>query len=66
MAEYTEKKKISNRKWDSENLDRISIAAPKGTKERWKQAAEKCGQSLNHFIYETVEKNGIKSNEVKK
>ena len=52
---YTEAKKRNNRKWDAANLDRLSIAAPKGTKERWKAAAEAQGQSLNQFIVDSVE-----------
>ena len=52
---YTEGVKESNRKWDAANLDRLSVAAPKGTKARWKAAAEARGQSLNQFIVETVE-----------
>ena len=52
---YTEAKKRNNRKWDAANLDRISVAAPKGTKERWKAAAEEQGQSLNQFIVDSVE-----------
>lgn len=57
---YTEAKKRNNRKWDAANLDRISVAAPKGTKERWKAAAGEQGQSLNQFIVDSVE-NAIKA-----
>lgn len=56
---YTEARKENNKKWDAENLDRISVAAPKGTKERWKFAAEKENKSLNQFIVDTVN-GGIK------
>ena len=52
---YTEAQKRSAKKWDAANLDRLSVAAPKGSKERWKTAAEKRGQSLNQFIVESVE-----------
>ena len=52
---YTEGVKQSNRQWDAKNLDRLSVAAPKGTKERWKAAAEEQGQSLNQFIVNSVE-----------
>lgn len=52
---YTEARKAGNRKWDAANLDRISVAAPKGTKERWKDAAAAHGKSLNQFIVDTVE-----------
>ena len=36
-------------------LDEIRIRAKKGTKARWKAAAEARGQSLNQFIVETVD-----------
>ena len=46
----SEKKKISNAKWDAANLDRISIAIPKGQKAQIKAHAESCGESVNAFI----------------
>lgn len=55
QQKYTEKKRESNRKWDAANLDRMSVAAPQGTKERWKEAAADRGKSLNQFIVDTVE-----------
>lgn len=55
MAQYTEKKKESNRKWDAENLDRISIALPKGQKDIIKAHAESQGESVNGFISRAIE-----------
>lgn len=52
---YTEARKNGNRKWDAANLDRISVAAPKGTKERWKAAAVAQDKSLNQLIVEAVD-----------
>lgn len=52
---YTEARKTGNRKWDAANLDRISVAAPKGTKERWKSAATAHDKSLNQLIVEAVD-----------
>lgn len=52
---YTEARKAGNRKWDAANLDRISVAAPKGTKERWKAAAAAQDKSLNQLIVEAVD-----------
>ena len=40
---YTAARKEGNRKWDAQNLDRISIALPKGS-------AEKRGESINGFV----------------
>lgn len=53
---YTEARKTGNRKWDAANLDRISVAAPKGTKERWKSVATAHDKSLNQLIVETVDR----------
>ena len=50
MRKYTDAKKEGNRKWDTANLDRISIAIPKGRKELIKQAADQESQSVNKFI----------------
>ena len=55
MAQYTEKKKESNRKWDAANLDRISIALPKGQKDIIKAHAESQGESVNGFISRAIE-----------
>lgn len=52
---YTEARKAGNRKWDAANLDRISVAAPKGTKERWKAAAAAQDKSLNQLIVGAVD-----------
>lgn len=52
---YTEAQKKSAKKWDAANLDRISIAAPKGTKERWKAVAVAQDKSLNQLIVEAVD-----------
>ena len=37
---YTEARKNGNRKWDAANLDRMSIALPKGRREEIKAFAE--------------------------
>ena len=60
MRKYTEAQKKSAKKWDAENLDRISIALPKGMKAEIKAAAGESG-SVNGFIREAVEAklNGI-------
>ena len=47
---YTEAQKQSAKKWDSANLDRMSIALPKGSKERIKAHAAQRGESVNGFI----------------
>ena len=52
QQKYTEKKKTSNRKWDAANLDRMSIALPKG---RIKAFAASQGESANAFISRAIE-----------
>lgn len=52
---YTEARKRGNRKWDAANLDRISIAVPKGQKEVIKAHAEARGESVNAFIGRAID-----------
>jgi len=47
---YTEAQKQSARKWDAANLDRLSIALPKGSRETIKAHAKAQGESVNGFI----------------
>ena len=47
---YTEARKAGNRKWDAANLDRLSIALPKGHKETVQAHAAARGESVNGFI----------------
>lgn len=54
MRKYTEAQKKSAKKWDAENLDRVSVALPKGMKADIKAAAGD-GGSVNGFIREAVE-----------
>lgn len=55
MRKYTDAKKEGNRKWDAANLDRISIAIPKGQKDLIKAAANQAGQSLNAYVAQAIE-----------
>lgn len=61
---YTDARRDNNRAWDSANLDRISIALPKGQKDIIKAHAEKQGESVNAFIGraidETIERDNTK------
>ena len=47
---YTEARKEGNKKWDSKNLDRISIAIPKGRKATVEACAAARGQSVNGMV----------------
>lgn len=52
---YTEAVKQSNKKWDAANLDRISIALPKGKKDDVKASAVAVGESMNQYIINAIE-----------
>lgn len=54
MSGYTQARKNANKNWDDKNLDRISIALPKGSKETLKEHAEKHGESVNGFIKRAI------------
>lgn len=52
---YTEAKKEGNKRWDDKNLDRMSIALPKGKKDEIKAHAAKMGESANKFIARAID-----------
>lgn len=52
---YTEKKKISNQKWDAANLDRIGVSVRKGRKAELQAHAAAHGESLNAFIGRAID-----------
>lgn len=52
---YTEAKKEGNKRWDEKNLDRMSIALPKGKKDEIKAHAARMGESANKFISRAIE-----------
>jgi len=47
-----------------EGLDQVTVRPPKGTKDRWRAAAEARGLSLQKFIIDTVESEIKKGPEV--
>ena len=52
---YTETRKEGNRKWDTANLDRVSVAMPKGKKDIIKAHAEARSESVNGFINRAID-----------
>lgn len=50
-----ESQKAAVRKHQQEKLDEIKLRPPKGTKERWRAAADRRGQSLSQFVIGAVE-----------
>ena len=54
-SKYTEAQKAASMKYLKEKTDSIQIRTPKGTKDRWKDAAAARGISLQQLIIDTVE-----------
>ncbi len=52
---YTDAQKQATMKYLKEKTDSIQIRTPKGTKDRWKDAAASSGMSLNQFIVSAVD-----------
>ena len=53
---YSEARKNGNRKWDAANLDRMSVALPKGMKEKITEYSRDHGfKSVNDFIGESIQ-----------
>ena len=46
----SEKKKLSNKKWDAENLKRLSLAVPNTLYIRMLKHTEKTQETMNGFI----------------
>lgn len=55
LMAVSEAQKKSAQKWDAANLDRVSIAMPKGMKDTLKAAAGIAGESMNQYIIGAVE-----------
>ena len=54
-AKYTDAQKNASMKYLGEQTDSIQIRTPKGTKERWRDAATAAGTSFNRYIMDAVE-----------
>ena len=54
-GKYTEAQKKASMNYLKEKTDSIQIRTPKGTKDRWRNEAEKRGKSLNQMIVDAVE-----------
>lgn len=52
---YTEARKAGNRRWDAANLDRVSIAMPKGKKDKIRAAAAAHNESMNQYIIGAID-----------
>lgn len=52
---YTDAQKRSAKKWDAANLDRVSVAMPKGKKDMIKAHAGTRSESINGFINRAID-----------
>lgn len=52
---YTDAQRRATNKYQKENMDQISIRTKKGTRGRWKDAADQEGISLAQLIISSVE-----------
>jgi len=50
----SDKKKASNKKWDTANLDRMSYTLPKGQKATVQAAATAAGESVNEYTQKAL------------
>ena len=50
----SDKKKASNKKWDSANLDRMSFTVPKSQKATVQAAAVAAGESVNEYTQKAL------------
>lgn len=50
----SERKKASNKKWDVANIERLSIAVPKGERDEIKASAAAAGESINKYIIAAI------------
>lgn len=51
---YTDARKRAIYKYLKDKTDDIRLRVPKGTKELWKEAAEKQGMSMTAYVVETM------------
>lgn len=50
----SERKKASNKKWDDANIERLSIAVPKGERDEIRASAAAAGESINKYIIAAI------------
>lgn len=51
----SDSKRKADKKWRSENYDRLNIHLPKGARDRWKRFADSQGIALRQLISQAVE-----------
>ena len=54
MTGYSEAQRRSTQKYRNDKVDQISILAPKGEREKIKEAAAAAGQSISQYVLQAV------------
>ena len=52
---YTDAQKRASMKYMQDKTDDIRLRVPKGTKERWKEAADQQGVSMTKYVVDIVD-----------
>ncbi len=55
-AKYTEAQKRASQKYKAASRDKLTLDIPKGSKERYKEHAEKRGKSLTALVVDLLER----------
>ena len=55
MAKTSEAKRASNRRWDEQNIERLTVAVPIGKKQIIKDHAAACGEKISGFINRAID-----------
>ena len=58
----TDKKKVSNAKWDAANLKRMSLAVPVDLHDRMQEHVKKTGETVNGFIKRAIDETIVRDN----
>lgn len=51
---YTQARKAGNERWNKANIERISVAVPKGKKEAIREHAARHNESMNAFVNRAI------------
>lgn len=55
-SKYTEAQKRASQKYKAASRDKLTLDIPKGSKERYKEHAEKRGKSLTALVVDLLER----------
>ena len=52
---YSDSRKRANQKWDAANIERFSVALPKGYKDALRKRASETGETVNGLLRRLIE-----------